>query len=811
MAEENVPASVQLTFDFVNYNPTLAKLKEFTNATKTAMNGIGTAANQAKNVTAMALGAIVGGLGKVVQDFTRTVGSAIMRTLAYGLINAAIKPLQDLSGAINDAKDASLLLGRATAALSVDNTKTKSVYGGLVGLITDSKNASYLLAKDLAGVSFTLALAGASGEKFNQVLSIVDKLAAVTGGDAKSLSMDFLRLSNMFEISTTDMKAAADILVRGAATSIMEISDLLNASKMLGPSWVMAYGPGIDSMKEFTTTVAAMTDVGYKGGQAGTYLNRFILGLLAPTQTTSAAIRAMGINVYDATGASMNYAEALDRLALDSGKLRLEQDKLTSQQATMVAHGEDTKDIDKQIADLETQITTKTKSMEKAYTEFVHSGGSLRPINDILEDFASTLEKGGENSLQFFQLLKKVFELRGMRAGALIANIREYEDQRKQMGKTENALEKMTKGYDESWAAIVQKTSASVSKLQMLFTEMFAAPIMGELAKGVKENIIDPFTNELLKEDRWARVREGMTKVFGPLFQGFTRDLGDLFTLAFMPDVKGFKAGTKEYEDALTEAAGKVLERFQPIVAAFGELFAQIGQLAGANFADAFWDATWKGFTGMGSKRGKISQLGAEMANKEFSKAPLWANLIPGMSEAKNTEILQKQVELQKQIDIAKRGGKVAAEFQEPVNKYMQWEKEAGYAPKVENLGTSLMESIRNSMVSAISPIAQEVEKPAAPKQGWEWLHPLTQEQAKQFTEGVTWAPAPTKTPTIEKSISGVKETMDNYSRMSQIMLELVENGLEASKETVNKFLEVQAKTKQSDQDIINNLKANRR
>jgi hypothetical protein len=562
-------------------------------------------------------------------------------------------------------------------------------------------------------------------------------------------------------------------------------------------------------MKEFTTTVAAMTDVGYKGGQAGTYLNRFVLGLLAPTQTTSAAIRAMGINVYNATGNSLVYSEALDRLAIDSGKLRLEQSKLASQQALMVAHGEDTIEIDKQIADIESKVATKTKGMEKTYNEFVHAGGSLRPINNILHDFASQLEKGGENSLEFFELLKKIFEIRGMRAGALIANIQEYEEQRSQMEKTENALEKMTKGYDESWAAIVQKTTAATSKLQMLLTEMFGAPILGELAKGVKENILDPISDALLDNGRWARVKEGMTRIFGPLFQGITKDLGELFTLAFMPEVKGYKAGTKEYEDALTNAATKVLERFQPIVNAFGELFAQIGQLAGANFADAFWDATWKNFKGMGAKKGQIDRLAQGMVEKEWNKTPLYAQLLPGVKEAKNTEILQKEIELQKQINIARRGGKVTPEYQESVNKYMQWETGAGYAPLVTNLGTSLMDSIRNSMVSAISPIAQEVEKPTTPIR-----QVITTDlfAGRNVPYGVTMKPSVvTTTANLKKAEDTSNKIVEAYNEQAQSLLNVIEKNLETTKAIADKVITTSDKSNKESTETQTNLKANRR
>jgi len=584
---------IQLTFSFVRYSQAKYRLKQLQKMLKTMTK-------VSFRPVLIGLGWIINRTSKIAKTYkrlgttmARSFRSAVFRTMSYSILNFLTMPFKQATQAIRENYQVSLMLGRSAAILSQEGGNMAKTYDNLINLITNTKNTTYLLTKGLADTSFTLAIAGVRGKKFSEVLGIIDKMAAITGSDAKSISLDFIRLTNAFQISGAEMSKAADILIKGISNAVIMLPDLLNAVKMLGPTWVMAFGPGIKSLKEFTAAVMALGDVGLRGGQGARYLNRFILGLIAPSQKTAAIMRAMGFNVYEATGNSKSFGNALDKVATDVGKLQLKLDELTKKQAEYVAMGKSNVAINQRISAIQDEMAKKTKALEVLYTRFVHAGGKLKPIHQILNDFADALANNNDRALEMFQLFKRLFQLRGLRATALIKDIRAYNESRREINRFSGALSRLVENTKETWSFTVREAQASSSKLKLILTEMIGAPILKAINKAMNDNVITPIVEAFKRNDYWQSIRNILKDKFKKVFSDLGTSFKDLFLLLVAPEqmVKPLKRGTQEWKDAIKIANLKIVEAFRPLFSIIGNIFRKIGRLAGEGFMATFEEA----------------------------------------------------------------------------------------------------------------------------------------------------------------------------------------------------------------------------
>lgn len=584
---KKIPAGVQLTFDFVRYEEARRKLTQLGSLLK----GIGTGASTSLNKSRKAIAGFFGFVAQQSKHLGATIKSAIFRTLAYGFVNSFRNAIAGIKRAIAESAEISLMLGRSAAIITQNVKGTSEAYDNLVTSIADTRSTAYLLAKDLAKVNFTMAIAGVRGKELSAAIEVLDKMATITGESANTLSMDFIRMAKAFQISGSDFEKLGDVLIKGISNAVMMMPDLLNAVKMLAPTWVMAFGPGIDQAKEFTAAVAALSNVALKGGQGARYLNRFILGLLAPTQQTAALMKHMGIEVYEAAGGSRDLAGVMDKLSTRTGKYQVLLDKLVQKQSEMIAAGEDTTRINMQIDQTEERMNQNMKALETSYTRFIHAGGKLKPVHEILDEFGNALENNNERALEMFQLFKKIFQLRGLRATALIANIRDYRRMRQEMLKYEGALGEISKKTQESWGFNVKALEAAMSKIKTLLMETFGAPIIGAMTESIKEGIIEPLINTLKDNKHWAEVRDGIKENFKNIFGDLSKDVGNLFLILFAPEAATggkLKRGTEEYREAVRKALKDVMESFKPLMDLLAAAFVKLGQLAGEGFIAAF-------------------------------------------------------------------------------------------------------------------------------------------------------------------------------------------------------------------------------
>lgn len=131
--------------------------------------------------------------------------------------------------------------------------------------------------------------------------------------DAASLTANTL---NTFGLQITDLAHANDVLVAAANSSTIDVGDLAQSLKFVGP---VARAAGI-SLAEVASASAVLGTAGIKAEMAGTGLRGMLTKLLAPTKATRDALELLGYHEELAAGKTVSWTDLLDRLHAKLGE-----------------------------------------------------------------------------------------------------------------------------------------------------------------------------------------------------------------------------------------------------------------------------------------------------------------------------------------------------------------------------------------------------------------------------------------------------------------------------------------------------------
>lgn len=153
-----------------------------------------------------------------------------------------------------------------------------------------------------AGMSAKGAVASLNG---TMTLATAGQLSA---GDAAALVANNL---NAFGLKASRAGDIANVLANAANASSADVSDLGMA---LSQSASVAHGAGM-SFEETTAAIAALSNVGIQGSDAGTSIKTMMQSLVAPTGAGAKAMAALKLSVYDAKGQLIPFPKMLDRVS----------------------------------------------------------------------------------------------------------------------------------------------------------------------------------------------------------------------------------------------------------------------------------------------------------------------------------------------------------------------------------------------------------------------------------------------------------------------------------------------------------------
>lgn len=237
------------------------------------------------------LGSFKDAAGSALKGLTTVVAGAA--TAVGGLAAASIK--------VGSSFEASMSQVAATMGITTDEIANGSdAFELLTQAAKDAGATTAFSASEASEALNYLALAGYDAEKAADALPAVLNLAAAGSMDlayASDLATDAMAALGI-EASGENLTAFGDQMAKTASKANTSVSQLGEAILTVGGTAKSLAG----GTTELNAALGVLANRGIKGSEGGTALRNIILALSAPTDTAAAAMKGLGLEVYDAAG-----------------------------------------------------------------------------------------------------------------------------------------------------------------------------------------------------------------------------------------------------------------------------------------------------------------------------------------------------------------------------------------------------------------------------------------------------------------------------------------------------------------------------
>lgn len=235
----------------------------------------------------------------------RHVGTIAVEALGQAA-QAAGKFLADSVTSAADVEQIINVLGATSGATAAEMEEVRAAaiaLGGDLSLPATSAQdaAEAMLELTKAGFSVDEAMAAAKG-----TLQLA-AAAQISAGEAAAISAQAI---NAFGLEAADAARIADLLAGGANASSASMTDLAQGLQQGG----FAFDAAGQTVDDLVVSLAALTNVGLTGSDAGTALKNAMMRLMNPTEKAAGLMRDLGIEAYDATGKMKPWPEVLENI-----------------------------------------------------------------------------------------------------------------------------------------------------------------------------------------------------------------------------------------------------------------------------------------------------------------------------------------------------------------------------------------------------------------------------------------------------------------------------------------------------------------
>lgn len=230
-----------------------------------------------------------------VTGFSRG-GSSALGVLKAAATGAAIFGIAKLgTAAVSTAADFDTSFRTMTAIADVHGRKLQQ----LQDLAIEQGKATVFSANDSADAMLELAKAGVSVADI-QGGALANTLSLATAGsleltDAATIAANAM---NTFKLRGSESQQAVDALAGAANASSADVADLAMGLAQGGQA---AHVAGL-SIQDTTAVLAAFSNAGLKGSDAGTSMKTFLLSLVPTTEKAQTAMKKLGLSFTDAQG-----------------------------------------------------------------------------------------------------------------------------------------------------------------------------------------------------------------------------------------------------------------------------------------------------------------------------------------------------------------------------------------------------------------------------------------------------------------------------------------------------------------------------
>lgn len=240
-----------------------------------------------------AFGRASGAMSNIVTGAFRQVGVIITNVLA-GAVRVVGTWLKNSVSVAGDFEQTLNVLGATSGATAteLDQVSKKAIELGADLTLPATS------AQDAAQVMLELSKAGLSVQESMDAAKGALQLAAAAQIDGAKAADIMAGALNAFELPAADAVRIADLLAAGANASSASMTDLAQGLQQAGFAFHAAGLP----VEDLVTSLAALTNVGLTGSDAGTALKNALMRLMDPTKKAAALMASLGFSAYDANG-----------------------------------------------------------------------------------------------------------------------------------------------------------------------------------------------------------------------------------------------------------------------------------------------------------------------------------------------------------------------------------------------------------------------------------------------------------------------------------------------------------------------------
>ena len=236
----------------------------------------------------------VKGMQDGASNMNRSIGDTLTRVgtgMTIGLTVPLVAAGKQMWTTASEFEAAMSQVGAITDATGADfdALRGKAVQLGQDTVFSSSEVAEAMVEMGKAGWSSQQIIAGMEG--------VLDA-ASASGENLSSVSTIMADAMTTFGISAEDATHVADVLTQTANAGTINISDLGESFKYIGPS---AAAAGF-SFEDVNTALLAMSQSGIKASQAGTSLRGLFVNLVKPTDQMQQAMNELGIEITNSDG-----------------------------------------------------------------------------------------------------------------------------------------------------------------------------------------------------------------------------------------------------------------------------------------------------------------------------------------------------------------------------------------------------------------------------------------------------------------------------------------------------------------------------
>lgn len=237
--------------------------------------------------------AAVGEKMKTVGDKISSAGEKMLPA------TVAITGIGTASVAVASTFESSMSQVAATMGMTAEEINNGSEdYQKLEKAARDMGSATKYSASEAADALNYLALAGYDVDKSVETLPTILNLAAAGGIDLADASDMVTDAMSALGLETSQASNFVDQMAKTSQKSNTNVAQLGEAILTVGGTAKNLAG----GTTELNTALGILADNGVKGAEGGTALRNIILSLSAPTDKAAAAMKDLGLQVYDAQG-----------------------------------------------------------------------------------------------------------------------------------------------------------------------------------------------------------------------------------------------------------------------------------------------------------------------------------------------------------------------------------------------------------------------------------------------------------------------------------------------------------------------------